>query len=82
MASISCNSVIFLFFLLLFASLVPNLDANIAEFDPYLEKKAEEALKSSLAAYNENPEELTETFNKEVGETILNGTRRYLRDMI
>lgn len=68
MASFSCNSVIFLYSLLCIASLIPNLHANIAEFDPYLEKKAEEALKSSLAAYNENPEELTDTFNKEVGE--------------
>ncbi|KAK4360393.1 hypothetical protein RND71_019345 [Anisodus tanguticus] len=82
MASHSCNSVIFLFSLLLFASLIPKLHADIADFDPYLEKKAEEALKSSLAAYNENPEQLTQTFNKEVGETILNGTRRYLREMI
>ncbi|XP_060175711.1 pectate lyase-like [Lycium barbarum] len=82
MASVSCNSVIFYFSLLFFASLIPKLHANIADFDPYLEKKAEEAIKSSLAAYNENPEQLTETFNKEVGETILNGTRRYLREMI
>lgn len=70
MASInySNNSVIFLFSLLCFASIIPKLYANIADFDPYLEKRAEEALQSSLAAYNENPEDVTQNFNKEVGE--------------
>ncbi|KAK6796424.1 hypothetical protein RDI58_004125 [Solanum bulbocastanum] len=83
MASLRCNySVIFLFSLVLFASLLPKLHANIGDFDPYLEKRAEEALQSSLAAYNENPEQLTQTFNKEVGETLFNGTRRYLRETI
>lgn len=69
MASISFNnSVIFLFSLFCFSSIIPKLYANIADFDPYLEKRAEEALQSSLAAYNENPEGVTQIFNKEVGE--------------
>lgn len=69
MASLRCNySVIFLFSLLLFASLIPKLHANVGDFDPYLEKKAEEALQSSLANYNKNPEQLTQTFNQEVRE--------------
>ncbi|KAK4339271.1 hypothetical protein RND71_040733 [Anisodus tanguticus] len=51
-----------------YSSLVPNLHARIAEFDEYLEKQAKEDLNSSLAAYNQNPEEVTDTFNKEVGE--------------
>ncbi|XP_019167209.1 PREDICTED: pectate lyase-like [Ipomoea nil] len=71
---------IFVFFLLLvFAA---TLQADIAEYDAYLKKKADEALQSSLQAYYHNPEEVTDNFNEEVGDTIMNWTnttRRHLR---
>ncbi|KAM3265974.1 hypothetical protein P3L10_002968 [Capsicum annuum] len=78
MAFISGNSIL-LILLICLASLVPNL---IAEFDAYLEKQAMKALNSSLAAYNQNPEEVTDTFNKEVGDSLLNYTslRRHLKE--
>lgn len=67
MAFISGNSILLVLFIWL-ASLVPHLHARIAEFDPYLEKQALEALNSSLEAYTNNPEEITNAFNKEVGK--------------
>ncbi|XP_060196851.1 pectate lyase-like [Lycium barbarum] len=81
MAFISGN-IVLLILLICLASLIPNLHAGIAEFDEYLEKQAKEALNSSLAAYNQNPEEVTDTFNKEVGDSLLNytGLRRHLKE--
>lgn len=67
MAFVSRNSILLIYFICL-ASLVPHLHARISEFDAYLEKQALEALNSSLEAYNQNPEEVTNTFNKEVGK--------------
>lgn len=53
------------FLLLVFAA---TLQADIAEYDAYLKKKADEALQSSLQAYYDNPEEITDDFNAEVGQ--------------
>ncbi|CAK9172202.1 unnamed protein product [Ilex paraguariensis] len=68
MASINGGSV--LFFFLTFTTMVTNLHADIAEFDDFLKKKAELALEASLKAYNPNPEEVAENFNKQVGDSL------------
>ncbi|XP_006363934.1 pectate lyase-like [Solanum tuberosum] len=81
MAFISGNSILLILFIWL-ASLVPHIHARIAEFDAYLEKQALEDLNSSLEAYTHNPEEVTNAFNKEVGNALLKykSLRRNLKE--
>lgn len=62
--------------LLLFVALV---QANIGQFDQVWQERAKEAREAALAAYTPNPNEVTDTLNKEVFSTLTNGTRRILR---
>lgn len=48
------------------AVLVPSLDAHIREFDEYWQKRAEEAQKDALEAYQPDPENVTAHFNSRV----------------
>ena len=55
--------------LLLILTLVvitPITTANIGEFDEVWQKRAEEAQKEALKAYEPNPEIVTQEFNNEV----------------
>ncbi|GFS42061.1 pectate lyase family protein [Actinidia rufa] len=78
MAMVNHNSVIFYF--LSIAAMIPALHANYAEFDKYWQHKANEAQKSAFQAYNHNPQEVTDSVNKQVGADLIgnNGTRRNL----
>lgn len=59
---------LFFSFVLAIALALPKTQANIADFDEYLQKKAAESYEESLNAFNPNPEELTDEFNQQVGE--------------
>ncbi|XP_048137070.1 pectate lyase-like [Rhodamnia argentea] len=69
-----------LLFFLSFAVLVPSIRANIGEFDEYWEKRAEEARKEALDAYDPYPEAVTSYFNAKVDKAVKgsNSTRRQL----
>ncbi|KAI6676801.1 hypothetical protein NL676_037597 [Syzygium grande] len=69
----------FLFFLS-FAAVVPSLRANIGDFDEYWQKRAEEAQKDALDAYDPHPESVTDYFNAKVDKAVRgnNSTRRQL----
>ncbi|XP_030447198.1 pectate lyase-like [Syzygium oleosum] len=62
------------------AVLVPSLEAHIGEFDEYWQKRAEEAQKDALEAYNPDPENVTAHFNSRVHRVLdgTNSTRRQL----
>ncbi|XP_034706232.1 pectate lyase-like [Vitis riparia] len=64
-----------------FAVLAPSIRAHIGEFDEVWQKRAEEAQKAALEAYQPNPEEVTNQFNKNVRKSMqgTNTTRRNLR---
>lgn len=53
---------------LLVLAMFPTLRANIADFDQVWQKRAEDAKKASLEAYNPHPERVAQNFNKEVHE--------------
>lgn len=53
-------------FALSLAVLVQSLEAHIGEFDEYWQKRAEEARKDALEAYNPDPENVTAHFNSRV----------------
>ncbi|PSS28711.1 Pectate lyase [Actinidia chinensis var. chinensis] len=79
MAMVNRNS--FFFFFLFIVAMIPALHANYAELDKYWQHKAKEAQKSAFQAYSHNPEEVTDSVNKQVGVDLMgnNGTRRNLR---
>lgn len=56
------------FFFLSFALIVPTLHAKIAELDDFLKQRADEAKQAAEKAYNPHPEEVANSFNKQVGE--------------
>ncbi|KAL4311938.1 hypothetical protein GQ457_01G016590 [Hibiscus cannabinus] len=77
-----------------FATLIPRLWADIAEFDDFWKQREEEAWKLALAAYEPLPENITNHLNYNVNkmlgkmsssriikfeDVITNKTRRYLR---
>ncbi|KAJ4839662.1 hypothetical protein Tsubulata_050447, partial [Turnera subulata] len=64
---------------LAFAVILPTLMAHIAEFDSYWESRAKEAEDEAQKAYEPDPEKVTDGINKEVQNTVGNGTRRNLR---
>ncbi|XP_022740354.1 pectate lyase-like [Durio zibethinus] len=83
-----------LFFFFSFATLVPRLWANIAEFDDFWKQRADEAWKNTLAAYEPSPANVTSNLNHNVNEALVeasanktmefedvstNNTRRNLR---
>ncbi|CAH9095284.1 unnamed protein product [Cuscuta europaea] len=70
-----------LLLLLLAACGAPTLRADIAKYDDYLKKKAKEAFHSSLQAYYADPEQVTDHFNAEVGDTIKNLTVKMRRKL-
>lgn len=67
--------------LFLFLAMAAIVQANIAKMDSYWSKRQTEAKKDSEAAYNPNPEKVTEQVNQQVGKALMstNGTRRNLR---
>ncbi|KAM7251825.1 hypothetical protein ACFE04_023708 [Oxalis oulophora] len=67
-----------LFFFLSTAAIV---QGKIAVMDEYWTNRQAEAQKQSEAAYNPNPEQVTDQVNKQVGKALMatNGTRRNLR---
>ncbi|KAL3731733.1 hypothetical protein ACJRO7_028591 [Eucalyptus globulus] len=73
--------VCFFLFFSSFAVLVPSLQANIEEFDEYWAKRAEEAQKDALKAYDPHPETVTSLFNAKVDKAVRgnNSTRRQLK---
>lgn len=56
------------FFFLSLALILPTLHAKIAKFDDFLKERADEAKKAAESAYNPHPEEIANSFNKQVGE--------------
>lgn len=44
----------------------PTLKANIADFDEVWQKRAQEAKKAAIEAYQPHPEEVTSNFNQQV----------------
>jgi len=62
--------VCFFLFFSSFAVLVPSLQANIEEFDEYWAKRAEEAQKDALKAYDPHPETVTSLFNAKVDKSV------------
>lgn len=65
MVGLQTKPTFFLFSLFFLASTALS-GANIAEFDDHWQKKAEEALARSRAAYHPDPEAVTNDFNKAV----------------
>lgn len=55
-------------FFLSFALIIPTIHSKIAELDDFLKLRAEEAKLAAHKAYNPHPEEVANTFNKQVGE--------------
>ena len=55
---------------LFLAAIFPTLRAKIADFDEVWQKRAEDAKKASLEAYNPHPERVTQNFNKQVHEYV------------
>ncbi|KAK8602755.1 hypothetical protein V6N13_084958 [Hibiscus sabdariffa] len=83
-----------LVFLFSVFTLIPKLWANIGEFDDFWKQREEEAWKIALAAYEPNPENVTNHLNLHVNKAlekdrvnqtiefkgvIANSTKRYLR---
>ncbi|VFQ93105.1 unnamed protein product [Cuscuta campestris] len=69
--------------LVVLAAGIAIVHADIAEYDEFLKKRAEEAFHSSLQAYNANPKQVVDYFNAEVGDTLKNLTiakRRNLKE--
>lgn len=50
------------------AVMVPVLRANIADFDEVWQKRAEEAKKAAMDAYEPDPDKVAEDFNQRVHE--------------
>lgn len=46
--------------------IIPVTTANIGDFDEVWQKRAEEAKKAALEAYNPHPEKVTDSLNKNV----------------
>ncbi|KAF8399421.1 hypothetical protein HHK36_015286 [Tetracentron sinense] len=69
------------FFFFSSAVIIPTLRAHIGDFDEVWQKRAEEAKKAALEAYDPNPDEVTNHFNTHVDKAIegTNSTRRSLR---
>lgn len=68
------------FFFLTFLAVLPTFRANNGEFDEVWQKKARDARAAANAAYQPNPEEVTEQINHEVRSSLKsNGTRRSMR---
>ncbi|GLT36134.1 hypothetical protein SLA2020_105360 [Shorea laevis] len=63
-------STVFLIFFFNIATLIPSLRADIGEFDEVWQKRAEEAWKNALQAYNPHPEEVTSSLNNHVNKAI------------
>ncbi|KAI6677161.1 hypothetical protein NL676_037957 [Syzygium grande] len=63
------------------AVMVPVLRANIADFDEVWQKRAEEAKKAAMEAYEPDPDKVAEDFNQRVHEDMheSNNTRRSLK---
>ncbi|KAL3636284.1 hypothetical protein CASFOL_020831 [Castilleja foliolosa] len=74
-------SLLFLCTLSLLAVTLPKTSADIAVFDEYLQKKANESYEESMKAFEPHPEDLADEFNELVGETLIGGntTRRELK---
>lgn len=51
-----------------FFVLIRSLRADIGDFDETWQKRAEEAQKAALDAYDPDPEDSTDVFNQEVGK--------------
>ncbi|KZV58767.1 pectate lyase-like [Dorcoceras hygrometricum] len=81
LTNITFSTLVLLGFLLVVET-IPRSSAKIANYDEYLQKRAEESFEASLKAFNPKPEEVTEDFNELVGAELLsqNGTRRNLRE--
>ncbi|KAG9155529.1 hypothetical protein Leryth_009949 [Lithospermum erythrorhizon] len=80
------NVIILLFVSVLFVPRIPSLHAvaNYAKVDEVVQKRAQDALAAAQKAYNPNPEEVTDDFNKQVAEILKgdhqNGGRRELAE--
>ncbi|KAI3467388.1 hypothetical protein Pfo_024051 [Paulownia fortunei] len=74
------TSILLLLCVLSFVALLPKSRAAIAQYDEYLQKRAEESFEESLKAFDPNPEKLADELNEQVGETLIseNVTRRHL----
>ena len=66
-----------LVFLIGFVVLIASLKAEISDFDDSWQKRAEEAHKAALEAYDPNPEEVTDSFNEEVDKFVLNNSNLF-----
>ncbi|KAK4479778.1 hypothetical protein RD792_015313 [Penstemon davidsonii] len=73
-------SILVLFCILSIFATIQKSCARIGDFDEYLQKKANQSLEESVEAFIPNPEDLTDEFNKQVGEALIseNVTRRHL----
>ncbi|XVE68064.1 hypothetical protein DITRI_Ditri09bG0039000 [Diplodiscus trichospermus] len=82
-----------LVFLFFFATIIPSLWANIAEFDEYWKQRADQAWQNTVAAYDPSPGNVTSNLNYNVNKALIksgnitrgfegvsgNNTRRNLR---
>ncbi|GLT35392.1 hypothetical protein SLA2020_098500 [Shorea laevis] len=62
-------SIVFLIFFNV-ATLIPSIKADIGEFDEVWRKRAEEAWKNALEAYNPHPEDVTAIVNNRVNDAL------------
>ncbi|XP_072979877.1 pectate lyase-like [Typha angustifolia] len=70
----------FFFSVILFVCSIALSNAGIADFDDHWQRRAEVARAQAEAAYNPNPESVTDHFNHEVHKALeTNSTRRGLR---
>ncbi|XVF60468.1 hypothetical protein PTKIN_Ptkin08bG0049400 [Pterospermum kingtungense] len=60
-----------LVFFFSFATLIPSLWANIAEFDEFWKQREEEAWQKTLVAYDPTPENVTNNLNYNVNKALL-----------
>ncbi|KAI4303887.1 hypothetical protein MLD38_039471 [Melastoma candidum] len=69
-------------FFIVAATVLPIVEANIANFDEVWQKRAEDARKAALDAYHPDPLNITNDLNRRVHEDTRgnNGTGRKLRD--
>ncbi|GAV70261.1 Pec_lyase_C domain-containing protein/Pec_lyase_N domain-containing protein, partial [Cephalotus follicularis] len=69
------------FFFITFATMIPRLWANIEYLDDVWKQRAEAARKATIAAYDPNPEQVTNDLNSEVEKSVegTNSTRRNLK---
>uniref|UniRef100_A0A5B7BUA9 Pectate lyase n=1 Tax=Davidia involucrata TaxID=16924 RepID=A0A5B7BUA9_DAVIN len=60
----------FLIFFFAFAAIIPTLTADIADFDEVWQKRAQEAQKAALKAYEPNPSKVTDALNQRVFKAL------------